>query len=208
MSTLLHVNVSPRGNYSISRRLGDAAVNTWKQKNPTGKVIDRDLAAAPLPFVDMDWIQGAFAPPEYHTESNRKALAISDELVSELVAADQIVIASPMYNFAIPAALKAWVDHVVRAGKTFRYTETGAPQALTPAGKEVLVIVASAANFSPESGMSSLDYETPYLRFILGFIGLTNVKFILAGGTAGVMRGQVSPEDFIKPHLEAVANSI
>jgi FMN-dependent NADH-azoreductase len=128
MPTLLHLSVSPRGSYSISRRLSDAAVEAWKQRNPGGRVIERDLAKTQLTFVDLDWIQGAFSPPEQHNENHKKAIALSDELVAELVAADEIILGAPMYNFAIPAALKAWIDHVVRAGKTFRYTAVGKPE--------------------------------------------------------------------------------
>lgn len=119
MATLLHINVSTRGNYSISRQLGHAAVQAWKERNPSGRVVERDLAKTSLTFVDLDWIAGAFSPPERHNEGHKRALALSDELISELVDADEIVLATPMYNFAVPAALKAWVDHVVRAGKRF-----------------------------------------------------------------------------------------
>src|SRR6516162_9656501 len=127
MATLLHINVSPRGNHSISRQLSSAAVRAWKERNPGGRVIDRDLANTALTFVDLEWIAGAFSPPEQHNENHKRALALSDELISEIVEADEIILATPMYNFAVPAALKAWVDHVVRAGKTFRYTAGGAP---------------------------------------------------------------------------------
>jgi len=125
MATLLYISVSPRGNYSISRQLGDAAVRSWKAENPDGHVIERDLAKTQLTFVDLDWIQGAFSPPEYHTENHKKALALSDQFVAELLDADEVILATPMYNFAIPAALKAWIDHVVRAGKTTRFLISG-----------------------------------------------------------------------------------
>jgi FMN-dependent NADH-azoreductase len=105
LPTLLHITVSFRGNYSISRRLGGAAVQVWKDKNPRGRVIERDLAKTPLTFVDVDWIAGAFSPPERHNENHKKALALSDELVAELLAADEIILATPMYNFSVPAAL-------------------------------------------------------------------------------------------------------
>ena len=136
MPTLLHLTVSPRGNQSISRRLSDAAVEAWKESNPEGRIVQRDLAKTPLTFVDLDWIAGAFSPPEYHTEKHKKALALSNELVSELLEADEIILGTPMYNFSVPAALKAWIDHVVRAGKTFRYTSAGAPKACSPDRKK------------------------------------------------------------------------
>ena len=207
MATLLHINVSPRGDYSLSRQLGDAAVRVWKSKNPNGRVIERDLAKTALTFVDLDWIQGAFSPPEYHTDSNKKALALSDELVAELLEADEIILATPMYNFAIPAALKAWIDHVVRAGKTFRYNASGKPEGLV-AGKKVLAIVASGGNYVEGTGMTAFDYEVPYLRFIFGFMGIRDVKFVQAGGTGQVQQGKISPEAFLSPHLATVFAAI
>jgi FMN-dependent NADH-azoreductase len=209
MPTLLHINVSPRGDYSISRRLSDAAVEAWRKRNPGGRVIERDLARTPLTFVDLDWIAGAYSPPERHTESHKKALALSDQLVSEIVEADEIILGTPMYNFAIPAALKAWIDHVVRAGKTFRYTAAGAPEGLL-AGKhkKVLAVVASGGNYIEGSGLTALDYEVPYLRFIFGFMGITDLQFIQAGGTGGVAQGRISAEEFLSPYLSKVAAAV
>ena len=209
MATLLYITVSPRGNHSISRQLGNAAVETWKKKNPTGRVIERDLSKTALTFVDLDWIGGAFAPPEYHTENHKKALAISDELVSELVEADEIILATPMFNFAIPASLKAWIDHVVRAGKTFRYNAEGRPEGLLAGkNKKVLAIIASGGAYSERSGMTALDHQSPYLRFILGFMGITDVRFVQAGGTGEVMQGRKSADEFLAPHLKEVTAAI
>jgi len=206
MATLLYITVSPRGNHSISRQLGNAAVEAWKKKNPTGRVIERDLSKTALTFVDLDWIGGAFAPPEYHTENHKKALAISDELVSELVEADEIVLATPMFNFAIPASLKAWIDHVVRAGKTFRYNAEGRPEGLLAGkNKKVLAIIASGGAYSERTGRTALDHESPYLRFILGFMGITDIRFVQAGGTGEVMQGRKSADEFLVPHLKEVA---
>lgn len=209
MPTLLHINVSPRGDYSIFRRLSDAAVKTWRKSNPGGRVIERDLAKTRLTFVDFDWIAGAFSPPERHTEGHKKALALSDELISEIVEADEIIVGTPMYNFAIPAALKAWIDHVVRAGKTFRYTAAGVPEGLLVGkNKKVLVIVASGGNYIEGSGSTALDYEVPYLRFIFGFMGISDLQFIQAGGTGGVAQGRISTEEFLSPYLSRVAAAV
>ena len=209
MSTLLHIHVSPRGNHSISRQLGNAAVKAWKEINPGGHIIDRDLAKTALTFVDLDWIGGAFSPPEQHSENHKKALAISDELVSELVQSDEIILSTPMYNFAVPAALKAWIDHIVRAGKTFRYTGDGAPEGLLVGKqKKVLAIITSAGSYAEGSGWTALDYEVPYLRFIFGFIGITDVRFIQAGGTRAVIQGQISTEQFLSPYLSEIATTV
>ena len=206
MSTLLHISVSPRGTDSISRQLGDAAVEAWKANNPGGRVIERDLAKTPLTFVDVDWIAGAFSPPEYHTENHKKALALSNELVSELLEADEIILATPMYNFAVPAALKAWIDHVVRAGKTFRYSASGTPEGLLAGQhKKVLVIIASGGSYPEGSPMAALNYEIPYLRFILAYMGITDVRFVQAGGTGSLMQGRISPDEFLAPYLKEIS---
>lgn len=180
------------------------AVQAWKTMNPEGRVIERDLAKTPLTFVDFDWIAGAFSPPEHHNESHKRAIALSDELVAEVFAADEIVVATPMYNFAVPAALKAWIDHVVRAGKTFRYTAAGRPEGLLAGkNKKVVAIIASGGSYK-EVGSSALDHEIPYLRFIFGFMGITDIQFIQAGGTGAVAQGRISPEDFLAPYLNEI----
>lgn len=209
MPTLLHINVSPRGDDSISRRLSDAAVEAWRKRNPRGRIIERDLAKTPLTFVDFDWIAGAFSPLERQTESQKKALALSDELISEIVEADEIILGTPMYNFAIPAALKAWIDHVVRAGKTFRYTAGSAPEGLLAGkNKKLLAIIASGGNYIEGSGSTTLDYQVPYLRFIFSFMGISDLQFIQAGGTGGVAQGRISTEDFLSPYLDRVAAAV
>jgi len=207
MPTLLYLSISPRGDYSISRQLGNAAVEAWKARNPEGRVIERDLARTPLTFVDFDWIAGAYSPPEHHNESHKRAIALSDELVAEILAADEIIIATPMYNFAVPAALKAWIDHVVRAGKTFRYTAAGPEGLLAGKNKKVVAIIASGGSYK-EAGLSALDYEIPYLRFIFGFMGITDIQFIQAGGTGAVAQGRVSAEDFLAPYLNEIPRAV
>lgn len=206
MPTLLHLDASPRGDYSISRQLSTAAVKSWKDKNPGGKVIERDLTKTEMTFVDLDWIMGAFSAPAQHTDSHKRALAISDELVGELLAADVVVIGTPMYNFAIPAILKAWIDHVVRAGKTFNYTATGA-EGLAK-GRRVVVAAASGGSYDAASGLEAYNYEIPYLRHILGFIGITEVTFVQAGGTMRVAQGQVSSEEFLARLLQQVSAAV
>lgn len=209
MPTLLHITVSPRENYSISRQVGYAGVELWKSRNSGGRVIERDLAKTPPSFVDVDWIAGAFSPPEQHTDAHKQALALSDELVAEVLEADEIILATPMYNFAVPAALKAWIDHVVRAGKTFRYTAAGTPEGLLAGkNKSVVAIIASGGSYTEDSGLAVLDHEVPYLRFIFGYMGITDVRFVKAGGTGAVMQGRISAAQFLEPHLNEMAAAI
>jgi FMN-dependent NADH-azoreductase len=201
MPNLLAVVASPRGDYSISRALTAQFVETWKANHPDGAVVTRDLFATDLPFVDLPWIAGAYTPIEQHSPEMTKALEISNELIAELQAADHIVIGTPMYNFSTPAILKAWIDHIVRFGVTFSASYEGLLK-----GKKTTVIVASGGVYTPGSFSESYNYETGYLKFILGFIGLTDVTFVMAGGTNDVAQGKISQEDLIAQYVhEAVA---
>ena len=111
-----------------------------------------------------------------------------------------------MYNSAVPAALKAWIDHVVRAGKTFRYSASGTPEGLLASQhKKVLVIIASGGRYPEGSPMAAVNYEIPYLRFILAYMGITDVRSIHAGGTASVMQGRIPPDEFVAPYLNEIS---
>jgi FMN-dependent NADH-azoreductase len=206
MPTLLRIDASPRGDYSVSRRLSAAFVDAWNAKHPGGKVINRDLTKSNLTFVDLEWIAGAYSAPDQHTPEHKKALAISDELIGELLAADEIVLATPMYNFAVPAATKAWIDHIVRVGKTFTIGPDGYKGLVT--GKKATFIVASGAKYDAGSPFEPYNQETPYLKSIFGFLGITDVEIFLAGGTTSVTRGEISQEEFLKPLLAKVEATV
>jgi len=192
MANLLSIVASPRGDYSVSRALTTQFVDAWKTNHPDGKVVARDLSKTDLPFVDLPWIAGAYTPADQHSAEMKKALEISNELIAELEAADTIVIGTSMYNFSIPAILKAWIDHIVRINRTFTSSYEGLLK-----NKKVTVIVASGGVYTPGSHMETYNAETGYLKQILGFIGLTDVKFILAGGTSAIDMGKVQREDLV-----------
>jgi FMN-dependent NADH-azoreductase len=206
MPTLLHLDASPRGDLSISRQLSRAGAAAWKARYPAGKIIERDLTKTDMTFVDLDWIMGAFSSPDQVTDGHKKALAISDTLTAELLEADVIIIGTPMYNFAVPAVLKAWIDHVVRAGKTFQYGGSGL-EGLAK-GRRVLVTISSGGTYDKASGLESYNYETHYLRHILGFIGITDVTFVHGGGTMRIAQGKISAEEFIAPLLEQIKAAV
>ncbi len=206
MPTLLHIDASPRGAYSISRQLSASFVDAWKAKHPDGKLIERDLVQTDLTFVDLAWIAGAYSDPASHTPEQKQALALSNELTGEVLEADEIVLGTPMYNFAIPASVKAWIDHIVRVGVTFKVDATGY-HGLT-SGKKATLLIASGGDYAPGSPAEGYNQETPYLKAILGFIGITDVKVILAGGTSGVTQGKVSSEEYLKPFLEQIKAAV
>ncbi len=207
MPHLLKIDVSPRGDLSISRQLGQKFLADWQKNHPGAQVTHRDLATSNIPYVDLPWIAGAFSAPDKHTDENKAALKISDEFIAELNAADQILITTPMYNFAVPAVLKAWIDHVVRVGKTFAITPEGGYDGLLK-GKKLTVIIASGGAYPPGTPYESYDLEIPYLRHIAGFIGITDVTFVRGGGTNGISAGKTTAEAFVanlEPEMASAA---
>lgn len=206
MATLLKIDVSPRGDYSISRKLGAQFLEQWQQAHAGAKVISRDLAKTEMPFVDLPWIIGAYSPEEARTEEHRAALKLGDTFIAELQEADEYLITTPMYNFAVPAALKAWIDHVVRVGKTFKTTPDGGYQGLLE-GKRATVIVASAGSYEAGTPAETYNLETPYLKHILAFMGVTEVTFLQAGGTSKVDRGMTSADELLAPLKGQVASA-
>ena len=179
MSQLLHLEASPRSARSHSRQLGRDYVAAWQAARPAARVVTRDLATEPPPFVSEPWVEGAFAPADQHSPAAREAIAVSNHYVDELLAADEIVITTPIYNLSIPAVLKAWIDQVVRHGRTFVKSATGGFEGLVR-GKRVIVIVASGSDFRPGTPGGAYNFAEPYLRAVLGFIGVTQVEFVYA----------------------------
>ncbi|MEM9060240.1 MAG: NAD(P)H-dependent oxidoreductase [Pseudomonadota bacterium] len=169
MTQVLRVDGSMRTAGSTTRTLTDRVI----EKLAPARVVTRDLADG-IPFVNEDWINANFTDPAERTDAQRAALAHSDALVAELKAADVLVIGLPIYNFGLPAAVKAWVDMIARARETFKYTETG-PVGLLD-GKRAIVVVASGGTAVD----SEIDFATPYLRHALAFVGIHDVTVVSA----------------------------
>ena len=203
MPTLLSLDVSPRGDRSISRALGKRFVEHWQQNNHDSRVIYRDLNASRVPYMDNDWISGVYAPPDVErTPDMQKALAVSTELIAELQAADTLFISTPMYNFTIPAVLKSWIDYVVRPGFTFRLA-SGWPGMLQ--NKKGRLIVVSRDSYIPGEPNEAADLVTPVLRKALDFMGIHDVDVVRAGGSLAVNQGKVSIEHHLLTYEAAVA---
>lgn len=183
---ILKVDASGRREGSVTRSLTADVVDALEVRHGAAEIVVRDLANG-LSFVDERWIAANFTPPDDRSEAQRQTLAESDALVEELKAADVVVIGSPIYNFGVPAVLKAWVDMVSRARLTFRYTASG-PEGLLD-GKKAYVVMASGGTAID----SEIDFATPYLRHALGFIGITDVEVIGAG--RGNVRGSAALDD-------------
>jgi len=176
MSRVLIIESSARQQDSVSRQLTQQFISQWQAAHPADQITVRDLAINPVPHLDSNLMGGWMKPAEQRSAIEQAALERSDQLTDELVAADVLVLAAPMYNFAIPSTLKAWFDHVLRAGVTFKYGETG-PQGLL-IGKRAYVLTARGGIYAG----SSLDHQEPYLRQVLGFVGIHDVSFIHAEG--------------------------
>jgi FMN-dependent NADH-azoreductase len=176
-SNLLHIETSPRFGRSQSRGLGADFIAAWTASHPSGTITTLDLTKNPVPFVSSPWVEGAFTAPEGHSPEAKAAMEVSNGYVNQLLAADQILITTPMYNLSIPAALKAWIDQIVRVGRTFSMDpETHAFKGLAT-GKKVTIVVSSGSDFRPGTPAAGYNFAEPYLRAILGFIGLTDVTF-------------------------------
>jgi FMN-dependent NADH-azoreductase len=174
---LLRIDSSARQS-SVSRHLTGRFVEAWQKGHPEGTVTERNLATTALPVISDEWVQAIYSDPASLTVEQKQVLHLSDALIEELVKADAIVIGAPMYNFAISAPLKAWIDAVVRVGKTVLFTASG-PQGLLK-GKKLYVITSRGGAYRPGTPTERFDYQEPYLRHILGIIGLTDVTFIHA----------------------------
>lgn len=182
---VLRVDASARAEGSVTRGLADRLLEGLAARGGELAVARRELAEG-VPFISADWVAANFTDPEARSDTQRATLAGSDALVAEVMAADVWVIATPVYNFGVPASLKAWVDQIARARMTFRYTEQG-PQGLLQ-DKKVYILVATGGT---EVG-SAIDFATPWLRFVLGFLGITDIEVIAAD--RGNLRGAAAAQ--------------
>jgi FMN-dependent NADH-azoreductase len=179
MSNILFVTSSPRRPGSYSNQVASALVEKLEAATPGAIVTVRDLAKEPLPHVDDEFVAAIRGPAGPQTDGQREIARRSDALVEELLAADTVVIAAPMINFTIPTTLKSWIDYVARAGRTFTYSESG-PKGLV-SGKRVFLVVARGGVYSDKA---QYDFQLPYLRHVLAFLGMTDVEVIDVEGTA------------------------
>jgi FMN-dependent NADH-azoreductase len=178
MPTLLHIDSSPRA-ASVSGRLSAAFVRNWLGRHPDGAVVHHNTTLEKIPYLDEATVEAYFTQAAELTGEQKKILGCSDALVDELLAADVLVIGAPMWNLGIPASLKAWIDLIVREDRTFAFAAGGA-QPLVPHGKRVVVFSTRGGAYPRGTPFHALDLQEPYLRTILGVIGLTQIDFIYA----------------------------
>ena len=176
MKTLLQLKTSLFSDQGESSRLSNHFVENWKARNPNGRVIVRDLALEPVPHLDASGFKAFLTKAAERTTEQARIVSYSDALIEELKLADEVVIGLPLYNFSVPSALKAYIDHVARSGVTFRYTASGPVGLLT--GKKVHVFATRGGYYAG----TPLDTQTAYVRDVLRFMGLTDVEFVYAEG--------------------------
>ena len=201
MTNILILDTAATGAASISHRLTDGLAATIRRRHPSARIVRRDIGADPIPHLDGE-TTGAIRGGEAETEAARGAVALSDALIAELKAADLIVIGAPMYNFGMPSTLKAWFDHVLRAGITFRYSEAG-PEGLVK-GKKAIVIETRGGLYS-SGPAAAMDSQEPHLRTMLGFIGIEDVTFVRAEKLGFGPEAAAAAIDAATAELEALA---
>ncbi|MDQ3140256.1 MAG: FMN-dependent NADH-azoreductase [Pseudomonadota bacterium] len=176
MTKVLIINSSALGEASVSNRLTGELAARLKAADPATAIVVRDIGGDPIPHLTADTVGAIRGAAE--TDAARTTLALSDRLIEEIDTADILVIGSPMYNFGISSTLKSWFDHVLRAGRTFRYTDEGVALGLMTGKKAV--IVESRAGFYSEGAAGGMDSQEPHLRTMLGFMGITDIVFVRA----------------------------
>lgn len=177
---ILHIDSSVTGGNSVSRRLTRSIVDEWQRAHPGAAVTYRDLAADAPDHLSSETLGARFAPVEQHSASQREQRRMDEALLEEFLAADLVVLGAPMYNFSVPSQLKAWIDRVLVAGRTFRYTPDG-PLGLV-GGKKVVIASTRGGVYSEGDAATVMDHQEAYLRAALGFIGVTDVTIIRAEG--------------------------
>ena len=181
MTTLLNIQTSPNIHASVSRAVSKKFVDDYLAANPGTTVIDHDLALSPPSHFGPSHLQAFFASPEDHEPESAEALRVSDAFVDELMEADVVVLGTPMHNFGVSSLMKSWIDNVLRAGRTFKYTEEGPVGLLS--GKKVVIVVGSGGIYS-EGPFTGFEHCGNYLRDILTFLGLTDITILRAEGQA------------------------
>lgn len=181
MKNILKIHSSPAGDYSFSNKLADAIVDKIVARNPGSNVKFKALYSDMYPHLGEVHLGAWFSAPDQHSEEQKSVISFSDLAVQEFLDADTIVIGVPMHNFGIPSNLKAWIDHIVRAGKTFEFRD-GIPVGLVN-GKTVYIAMSSGSIYS-DGPYKPFDFVDPYLRAILGYIGVYDVSTVRAEGTA------------------------
>jgi FMN-dependent NADH-azoreductase len=204
MKTLLAINSSARLTRSVTRQLADRFTAAWLSHQPHGEIINRDVGLHPVPAINEAWIASAYSDPAQHTSPMREALTSSDELVDEIFRADAILVGAPMYNFGMPAQLKAWVDQIIRVGRTFNFNPTSPENPyipLVPSKPVVIITSKGVTGYDPGEHSAHHNFLEPHLETIFGLIGLTNISFIRVAS-------EESNDDYFRQSLSRAQHTV
>lgn len=183
MLRVLHIDSSYSGSYSASKLLSVEFTNIWKQIHPSSTILYRDLAKQPVPYINETWVRAMDLQPEEYNEEQIQAMQESERILTEFLAVDRYVFSLPMYGFTVPAVFKAYIEHLIRPGRTYTIDDSGLQGLLNP-GKKMLVLTSRGADYSPNSQMASFDFHEPYIRTIFGSFGIQDIQFVYAHNLA------------------------
>jgi FMN-dependent NADH-azoreductase len=183
MTRLLRIDASGRGSGSYSRQLADAFCAAWAHKYPEGIILRRDVGLDPPAFLTDETITGFYTPLERMTDRLKSATALSDALIEELLRADEVLVASPIYNFGVPAALKAWIDQIVRIGRTFSFAD-GKVEGLVKGKRATILLSYGLPGYSDPAVLAPFDFLKPYFAALFGFLGFLDTRFVAVEGTS------------------------
>lgn len=202
MPVLLHLDSSPMGEQSISRHLTCEFTCLWREANPEGDVIYRDISAISIPTVDAEWVAANYTPLELRTSHQHSVMALSTELTQELIAADEYVFGVPLHNWGPSASFKLWTDQIVHFGRTMRITSSGLKGMLDQ--KRLTIFMTAGRRYGPGSEDPARNHLEPWLHTFFGNLGIRDMRLIFVDGTGAIRRGKIDVRTFLAPHIASV----
>jgi FMN-dependent NADH-azoreductase len=179
MLRVLHIDSSYSGSHSASRLLSQEFITTWKLRYPNDSIVYRDIVNQPVPYINETWVKAMNLLPDNYTLEQQEAMKESEIILAEFLGADRYVFGIPMYGFNVPAVFKAYIEHLIRPGRTYTIDDNGL-RGLVGEGKKILVITSRGGDYSSNSPLAAFDFHEPYLRTIFGSFGITDIEFIYA----------------------------
>lgn len=202
MSVLLHLDSSPMREQSISRHLTQEFARLWREANPAGDVIYRDISTMYIPTVDAEWVAANYTPLESRDSHQRRVMALSTELTQGLIAADEYVFGVPLHNWGPATSFKLWTDQIVHFGRTMRITSSGLAGTLD--GKKLTVFMTAGRRYGVGSEDPARNHLEPWLRTFFENLGIRDMRVIFVDGSGAIGRGKIDKKTFLAPHIDFV----
>jgi FMN-dependent NADH-azoreductase len=206
MPVLLHLDSSPMGEESVSRRLTSEFAHLWREVNPRGDVIYRDIATINIPVVDAEWVAANYTPVELRTPEQHRVLALSAEFAQELLDADEYVLGVPIHNWGPSSSFKLWADQVIHFGKTVQVTASGLKGVL--GGKRLTIFISAGRRFRHGFEDPSRNHLEPWLKTFFGNLGIRDMHLVMVDGTGAIRRGKIDTATFLAPHVQSVRSLV